>query len=132
MPIALLKAVVPPLTEASALPPLLPLVWSHARKLRLLAPWKLRFGTKRRRVAAAYAVFAAILLPFLVFVAPRVTASLHPQTVINPQGKILMDAPTKAVFFGAMIGFSWLFLWMLGLETRAARLARRERARGAA
>ena len=30
---------------------------------------------KRRRVAAAYAVFAAVLLPFLVFIAPRVTDS---------------------------------------------------------
>src|SRR6266545_1178081 len=81
-------------------------------------------------VAAAYSLFAAVLMPFLFFVAPRVTSSLHPQTVINPQGKILMDAPTKAVFFGALIGFSWLFVWMLGIEARAARLARRERARG--
>ena len=87
---------------------------------------------RRARMSAAYALFAAVLMPFLFFVAPRVTASLHPQTVINPQGKILMDGPTKAVFFGALIGFSWLFLWMLGLETRAARLARRERARGSA
>ncbi len=87
---------------------------------------------RRARMSAAYALFAAVLMPFLFFVAPRVTSSLHPQTVINPQGKILMDGPTKAVFFGALIGFSWLFLWMLGLETRAARLARRERAGGAA
>ena len=80
---------------------------------------------RRRRIAAAYAVFAAVLMPFLVFVAPRITASLHPQTVINPQGKILMDAPTKTVFFGALAGFSGLFLWMLSLEARAMRLARR-------
>ena len=74
-----------------------------------------------------YALFAAVLMPFLFFVAPRVTSSLHPQTVINPQGKILMDTPTKAVFFGALIGFSGLFFWMLSLESRAARLQRRER-----
>ena len=80
---------------------------------------------RRGRVAAAYAVFAAILMPFLVFVAPRITASLHPQTVINPQGKILMDTPTRSVFFGALLGFSGLFLWMLSLEARTTRLARR-------
>src|SRR6476620_8706677 len=80
---------------------------------------------RRARIGSAYAVFAAVLMPFLVFVAPRVTASLHPRTVINPQGKILMDGPTKAVFFGAMIGFTFLFLWMLSLDVRAARLARR-------
>ena len=74
---------------------------------------------RRARIAAAYALFAAVLMPFLVFVAPRVTASLHPQTVINPQGKILMDTPTRAVFFGALAGFSALFFWMLSLEARA-------------
>ena len=80
---------------------------------------------RRGRIAAAYALFAAVLMPFLVFVAPRITASLHPQTVINPQGKILMDSPTRAVFFGALLGFSGLFLWMLSLEARATRAARR-------
>lgn len=85
---------------------------------------------RRARIAAVYALFAVVLMPFLVFVAPRVTASLHPQTVINEQGRILMDTPTRAVFFGALAGFSGLFLWMLSLEARAARLARR-RLRGA-
>jgi heme exporter protein C len=81
---------------------------------------------RRARIGAAYALFAAVLMPFLVFVVPRVTESLHPQTVINPEGKILMDAPTKTVFFAALVGFSALFLWMLSLEARAGRIARRE------
>jgi heme exporter protein C len=84
---------------------------------------------RRGAIAAAYALFAAVLMPFLVFVAPRITASLHPQTVINPQGKILMDAPTKTVFFGALLGFSGLFLWMLSLEARTEQLARSARNR---
>jgi heme exporter protein C len=80
---------------------------------------------RRATVSAAYALFAAVLMPFLVFVAPRLTQSLHPQTVINPQGKILMDTPTRVVFFGGLIGFSALFFWMLSLDSRAARLRRR-------
>src|ERR1022692_3759133 len=80
--------------------------------------------TRRARIAAAYALFAAVLMPFLVFVAPRVTQSLHPQTVINPQGKILMDGPTKVGLFAALTGFSAIFLWMLSLDARASRLAR--------
>lgn len=76
---------------------------------------------RRARIAAAYALFAAALMPFLVFVAPRITQSLHPQTVINPQGKILMDTPTRTVFFGGLIGFTGIFLWLLQLETRLAR-----------
>jgi len=81
---------------------------------------------RRAPMAAAYALFAAVLMPFLTFVAPRLTASLHPQTVINPQGKILMDGPTKVVFFGGLLGFSLLFLWMLSLEARAARQSRNQ------
>ena len=79
---------------------------------------------RRARISAAYALFAAVIMPFLVFVAPRVTASLHPQTVINPQGKILMDMPTRVVFFDALAAFSGLFLWMLSLDARAARAER--------
>lgn len=80
---------------------------------------------RRATLSAAYALFSAVLMPFLVFVAPRVTKSLHPQTVINPQGKILMDGPTKAVFFSALVTFSGLFFWMLSLDARAERLKRR-------
>ena len=73
---------------------------------------------RRARIGAAYALFAAVLMPFLVFVAPRVTESLHPQTVINTEGKILMDTPTKTVFFAGLVGFTALFLWLLELEIR--------------
>jgi heme exporter protein C len=83
---------------------------------------------RRATVSAAYALFAAVLMPFLVFVAPRVTQSLHPQTVINPQGKILMDTPTRVVFFAGLLGFTALFAWMLSLDTRSARLGRRSAA----
>ena len=79
---------------------------------------------RRAAMSAAYALFAAVLMPFLTFVAPRITASLHPQTVINPQGKILMDVPTKTVFVGGLIGFFALFLWMLSIEARASRVQR--------
>src|SRR5262249_61013418 len=81
---------------------------------------------RRAKMSAAYALFSAVLMPFLTFVAPRLTASLHPQTVINPQGKILMDSPTKVVFFGGLLGFSLLLLCMLSLEARAARQSRNQ------
>jgi hypothetical protein len=58
-------------------------------------------------------------MPFLVFVVPRITKSLHPQTIINPEGRILMDTPTRAVFFAALAGFTGLFVWLLSLQARA-------------
>ena len=74
---------------------------------------------ERRGVfCAVYALFAAFLMPFLQFVVPRLTASLHPQTIINAQGKILMDFPTKTVFFASLLGFTVLFFWLWRLDTR--------------
>jgi heme exporter protein C len=80
---------------------------------------------ERRGVfCAVYALFSGFVMPFLIFVIPRVTTSLHPQTIINPQGKILMDAPTRAVFFGALAGFTALFLWMWDVDRRLERMKR--------
>jgi heme exporter protein C len=84
---------------------------------------------KRTRLAAAYALFAIVPMVFLVFVAPRITQSLHPQTIINPQGKVLMDVPTRVVFSSGLVAVSGLFVWMLSLEARAARLERSSRPR---
>jgi heme exporter protein C len=82
---------------------------------------------RRGAFCASYAIFAAFIMPFLVFVAPRVTASLHPETIINPQGKILMDFPTKTVFFASLAGMTALFFWLLSLDVRVARIARGKR-----
>lgn len=80
---------------------------------------------ERRGVfCAVYALFSGFVMPFLMFVVPRVTASLHPQTVINRQGKILMDTPTRTVFFTALAGFTALFFWMWDLDRRLERMKR--------
>jgi len=84
---------------------------------------------KKARLAASYALFAVIPMLFLVFVAPRITPSLHPQTIINPEMKNKMDGPTTTVFVGALIANTGLYIWMLSLETRVLRLARRSAAR---
>ncbi len=80
---------------------------------------------ERRGVfCAVYALFSGFVMPFLIFVVPRVATSLHPQTIINPQGKILMDTPTKAVFFGSLLGFTGLFFWMWDIDRRLERMKR--------
>jgi len=84
---------------------------------------------ERRGVfCAVYALFSGFVMPFLIFVIPRVATSLHPQTIINPQGKILMDTPTRAVFFGALAGFTALFFWMWDVDRRLERMKRRRAA----
>lgn len=85
---------------------------------------------RRAALAAAYAILAFVTMPFLVFVVPRVYWSLHPDTIINVQGKIKMDSRMFQVLMGSMVGFTGIFWWLYSLEVRLARLQLRREQRG--
>lgn len=74
---------------------------------------------KRGRLAAVYAIFAFLAVPFLVFVIPRVMPSLHPSdSIVNESGKITMSGTTAMVFFPALAAFTMLFVWMYKLTIK--------------
>ena len=64
-------------------------------------------------------------MPFLIFVVPRIYYSLHPDPIINASGKIDMDPRIRYAFFAMLVGFTGLFVWLLSLRVRIARLERR-------
>ena len=76
---------------------------------------------KRRVFAAVYSILAFVTVPFLVFVVPRITASLHPEDTMNP-AKPGMDPKTLKVFLGSLFAYTGLFVWMLRLKMRVLRL----------
>ena len=76
---------------------------------------------KRRVFAAVYSILAFVTVPFLVFVVPRITASLHPEDTMNP-AKPGMDPRTLKVFLGSLLAYTGLFVWMLRLKMRVVRL----------
>lgn len=76
---------------------------------------------KRRVFAGVYSILAFVTVPFLVFVVPRITASLHPEDTMNP-AKPGMDPKTLKVFLGSLIAYTGLFVWMLRLKIRLLRL----------
>jgi heme exporter protein C len=80
---------------------------------------------RRARLAAVYSIAAFVSVPFLVFIVPRIYFSLHPDPIINPQGKIDMDPRIRAVFLSLLIAFTALFYWLLSLRVRLARVERR-------
>jgi len=80
---------------------------------------------RRARLAAIYSAAAFVAVPFLMFVVPRIYFSLHPDPIINPQGKLDMDPRIRLVFFAMLAGFTGLFFWVLSLRVRVARLERR-------
>ncbi len=80
---------------------------------------------RRATLAAVYAILAFVTVPFLVFVVPRIYWSLHPDTIINTQGKIKMDSRMFQVFLASLAGFTGLAAWLYDLECRIEALARR-------
>ncbi|HOC91420.1 MAG TPA: cytochrome c biogenesis protein [bacterium] len=82
---------------------------------------------RRIRLAAVYAILAFAVMPFLVFVIPRVYMSLHPDTIINADGQgKLLDDKMRLVFWCAAAGYTFLYLKLYNLSVRVERIARRK------
>ncbi len=71
---------------------------------------------------SVYLVIALVAAPFLIFVAPRLYPSLHPDTVINTQGTILLDNEMRMVLLVSVIAFTLLYIILLGLLLKIHKL----------
>jgi heme exporter protein C len=83
---------------------------------------------KRARLAAAYAILGLVVTPFLFWIVPRITFSLHPEPVVNAELKSEMASNIKQVLYASGFGFTALFFWMHNLQTRILALAERKSA----
>jgi heme exporter protein C len=80
---------------------------------------------KRAALAATYAIFAFITVPFLIFVLPRVVPSLHPaESVVGQDLKFTMGGTVQWIFFASLVTFTLIFLWMFSLARRVAVMKR--------
>jgi heme exporter protein C len=74
---------------------------------------------KRAKISAIYNIFAFPIMVVLLFVLPRMTDSLHPGSGGNPAfGKYDLDSRMKAVFYPAMIGWSFIAIWIATIRYR--------------
>ncbi|HSF38147.1 MAG TPA: cytochrome c biogenesis protein CcsA [Thermoanaerobaculia bacterium] len=80
----------------------------------------------RARLSAAYAILGLVVAPFLFFVLPRITFSLHPESVVNTSGKIEMESRMLQVLLAGSAGFTALFFWIHNLQCRLQALADRK------
>jgi heme exporter protein C len=76
------------------------------------------------RFAAAYLLFAAAVMPFFVFVAPRITESLHPQTLINSERSVMLTGPMRIALLLSAASFLSLFSALYLFEIRIAFMRR--------
>jgi len=76
---------------------------------------------KKRIFAGIYSILAFVTVPFLVFIVPRITVSLHPENTMNPANPG-MDPKTLKVFAGSLIAYTGLFIWILRLKIRVLKI----------
>lgn len=77
---------------------------------------------QRAKLSSVYSILAAVTVPFFVFIMPRIVESLHPDPIINSQGKINMDTTMLVIFLTSLFSFTLLFIWMLDLKNRIEKL----------
>lgn len=74
---------------------------------------------KRARVSAVYNIFSFPVFMVLVFVLPRLTASLHPGNGGNPGfNSYDLDSKLRLVFYPAVIGWTLIGYWIADLGIR--------------
>lgn len=74
---------------------------------------------KRARISAVYNIFAFAALIPLIYVVPRLTASLHPGAGGNPAfGSDDLDNTMRMVFYPAIIGWTLFGAWLAQVSGR--------------
>ncbi len=73
---------------------------------------------KRARLASVFSIFAFISVPFLVFIIPRVYATLHPDPLISFESGFQMDQKMFQVFVASLVGFTGIYTWIADLSYR--------------
>ncbi len=77
-----------------------------------------RQSPKGAMLESVYLVIAFVAAPFLIFVAPRLYPSLHPEPVVNTQGAVLLDTEMRIVLIVSVIAFTLLYTLLLTLWVR--------------
>ncbi len=80
---------------------------------------------RRATLAAVYSIIAGVTMPFFMFIMPRILSSLHPEPILNTQGKLHMNTIMFAVFLASLIGFTGVYWWMWRLQVRTEQLHHR-------
>ncbi len=77
----------------------------------------------RASLTAAYSTLGIVVVPFLVFIAPRLAAltGLHPD-LFNQSGGFDMSPRMLQVFLASLVGFTGIFFWAYTIMNRLSRI----------
>lgn len=70
------------------------------------------------KVTSSYLIFAALVMPFFIFIVPRIYPSLHPDTLVNAQRKVQLAFSMKITLIVSVVAFTLLHLYILNIMNR--------------
>ena len=76
----------------------------------------------RAKLSSVYTILAGITVPFFMFILPRIVDTLHPDPIINTEGKINMDGIILLIFLSSLAGFTALYFWVFSLRVRISKM----------
>lgn len=82
----------------------------------------LKDNTNRTMISSVYLLIAMITMPFFVFIIPRIYPSLHPDTIINADKQIHLEASMKLTLFISIGVFTVFFGYINRLMNRISSL----------
>jgi len=85
----------------------------------------LEANENRGKIGSAYLIIAMTMLPFFVFLAPRVYDSLHPEAIINLDAKIFLDERMWITLLISLLSFTILYVYIFHLMNRALAVKKR-------
>lgn len=79
----------------------------------------------RGKIGSSYLIVAMVMLPFFIFVVPRIYLSLHPNTIINAQRKIMMEHRMLVTLLISIASFTILYFYLLQIMNRLTAIKKR-------
>lgn len=70
----------------------------------------------RARISAAYNILACLVMPFFVFILPRISEGLHPNRAhLSPEYRLVLGA--------SLLGYTLVYLWIFRFSVRSREAA---------
>jgi heme exporter protein C len=85
----------------------------------------LQGNPNRGKITSVYLILALLILPFFIFVIPRVYPSLHPDPIINPDRKIHLEDRMKITLLFTLASFTFLYFYLFNILNRVSRVNRK-------
>ena len=70
------------------------------------------------KISGVYLIFSMVVMPFFVFVIPRIFLSLHPDAIVDSGNRASMEGIIKVTLMTSIFGFSLLYVVIFNIMNR--------------